>query len=174
MLHKVYICKLMWEPVWFIQSIWKTLFLRNRNRFYKNSRHTGKAGFWRMASTLGLWTSGGLDSGRQEAWHLDTWTSGCLDSGRLEVGLWTLGFWTTGLWTTWPLDKQKLEKLLSKAIIDNKRTIALLEYLLIYRSSRPEVFCKKGVLKNFAKLTGKHLYHSLFFKKAAGWCKQHY
>ena len=32
-----------------------------------------------------------------------------------------------------------------------------------YRSSRPEVFCKKGVLKNFAKFTGKHLGQSLFF-----------
>ena len=26
----------------------------------------------------------------------------------------------------------------------------------------PEVFCKKGVLKNFAKFTGKHLCQSLF------------
>ena len=37
-----------------------------------------------------------------------------------------------------------------------------------YRSSRPEVFCKKGVLKNFTKFTGKHLYQSLFFNKVAG------
>ena len=28
-------------------------------------------------------------------------------------------------------------------------------------------FCKKGVLKNFAKLTGKHLCLSLFFNKVA-------
>ena len=28
-----------------------------------------------------------------------------------------------------------------------------------------EVFCKKIVLRNFAKFTGKHLYHSLFFNK---------
>ena len=28
------------------------------------------------------------------------------------------------------------------------------------RSSCPEVFCKKGVLENFAKFTGKHLYQS--------------
>ena len=34
-----------------------------------------------------------------------------------------------------------------------------------YRSSRPKVFSKKGVLRNFAKFTGKHLYHSFFFKK---------
>ena len=38
-----------------------------------------------------------------------------------------------------------------------------------FRSSRPEVFCKKGVLRNFAKFTGKHLCQSLFFNKVAGW-----
>ena len=36
------------------------------------------------------------------------------------------------------------------------------------RSSRPDVFCKKGVLKNFAKFTEKHLCQSLFFNKFAG------
>ena len=36
---------------------------------------------------------------------------------------------------------------------------------LIIRSSRPDVFCKKGVLKNFAKFAGKHLCQSLFIKK---------
>ena len=36
------------------------------------------------------------------------------------------------------------------------------------RSTRPEVFCKKGVLKNFAKFTGKHLCRSLFFNKVTG------
>ena len=35
------------------------------------------------------------------------------------------------------------------------------------RSSRPNVFCKKGVLKNFTKFTGKHLCQSLFFNKVA-------
>ena len=34
---------------------------------------------------------------------------------------------------------------------------------LTTRSSRPDVFCKKGVLRNFAKFTGKHLCQSLFF-----------
>ena len=33
------------------------------------------------------------------------------------------------------------------------------------RSSNPEVFCKKGVLRNFAKFTGKHLYQRLFLIK---------
>ena len=35
-------------------------------------------------------------------------------------------------------------------------------------SSRPEVFCKKGVLRNFTKFTGKHMCQSLFFNKVAG------
>ena len=28
-------------------------------------------------------------------------------------------------------------------------------------------FCKRGVLRNFSKFTGKHLYQSLFFNKVA-------
>ena len=32
----------------------------------------------------------------------------------------------------------------------------------------PEVFYKKGVPKNFAKFTGKHLYQRLFLNKVAG------
>ena len=38
----------------------------------------------------------------------------------------------------------------------------------MYRRSRSEVFCKKGVLENFAKFTGKHLCQGLFFNKVAG------
>ena len=30
-------------------------------------------------------------------------------------------------------------------------------YFTIFRTSRPEVFCKKGVLRNFTKFTRKHL-----------------
>ena len=36
------------------------------------------------------------------------------------------------------------------------------------RSSRPEVFRKKGALRNFTKFTGKHLCQRLFFNKVAG------
>ena len=36
-----------------------------------------------------------------------------------------------------------------------------------YKSSRPEVLCKKGVLRNFAKFTGKHQCQCLFFSKVA-------
>ena len=33
------------------------------------------------------------------------------------------------------------------------------------RSSRPEVFCRNGILSNLAKFTGKHLCQSLYFDK---------
>ena len=36
------------------------------------------------------------------------------------------------------------------------------------RSRLLEVFCTKGGLKNFTKLTGKHLSQSLFFNKVTG------
>ena len=42
------------------------------------------------------------------------------------------------------------------------------EYSWGYRSSRPEVFCKKGALGNLAKFTGKRLCQRLFFNKVAG------
>ena len=35
----------------------------------------------------------------------------------------------------------------------------------MYRSSHQDVSCKKDVLRNFAKFTGKHLCQSLFFNK---------
>ena len=39
----------------------------------------------------------------------------------------------------------------------------------LYRQKQPpEVFYKKGVLRNFAKFTGKYLCQSLFFNKVAG------
>ena len=43
-----------------------------------------------------------------------------------------------------------------------------IKYLVIFRSSRPDVFCKKGVLRNFVKFIGKHLCQSLYFDKVAG------
>ena len=36
------------------------------------------------------------------------------------------------------------------------------------RSSRPKVLCKKGVLRNFAKFTGKHLFQRPVFNKVVG------
>ena len=39
---------------------------------------------------------------------------------------------------------------------------------IFVRSSRPEVFYKKGVLRNFAKFIGKHVCQSLFSNKVVG------
>ena len=41
-------------------------------------------------------------------------------------------------------------------------------HLIVSRSRRLEVFCKKAVQRNFAKFTGKHLCQCLFFNKVAG------
>ena len=40
------------------------------------------------------------------------------------------------------------------------------------KSSRAQVFCKKGALRNFTKFTGKNLCQSLFFSKVAGLIKK--
>ena len=48
------------------------------------------------------------------------------------------------------------------------RVKVVIEYWwLIIWNNRPEVFCEKGILKSFAKLTGKHLCRSLSFNKVA-------
>ena len=38
----------------------------------------------------------------------------------------------------------------------------------MFRSSRPDVFCKIGALRDFAEFTGKHERQSPFFNKVAG------
>ena len=38
----------------------------------------------------------------------------------------------------------------------------------LYRSSCPDVFREKGILRNFTKFTGKHLCQSLYFNKVTG------
>ena len=51
-----------------------------------------------------------------------------------------------------------------------KQNCALTESINI-TSSRPEMFRKKGFLRNFAKFTGKHLCQSLFFNKLVFSCE---
>ena len=58
-------------------------------------------------------------------------------------------------------------------IVNQDHICLIIEHLTFsnmfaHRSSRPEVFCKKGVFKKFAKFTGKHLRRSLFSGKVAG------
>ena len=57
-----------------------------------------------------------------------------------------------------------------KEKIKNVKTLIIHQMLdnVTFRSKRPDVFCKKGVLTNFIKFIGKHLYQSLFFTKVAG------
>ena len=40
-----------------------------------------------------------------------------------------------------------------------------LNIVIYFRSSRPEMFWKKGILRDFAKFTGKHLCQGLFLDK---------
>ena len=51
--------------------------------------------------------------------------------------------------------------------LTNKHTL-LWAITILFRNSRPDVFCKKGILRNFAKLSGKRLCQSLYFNKVAG------
>ena len=51
------------------------------------------------------------------------------------------------------------------AEVDSKISFQAI-YIQVSRSSRPEVFCKKGFLRNFAKFTGKHLCQRLFINEA--------
>ena len=63
----------------------------------------------------------------------------------------------------WKLSISRIRKLIWSAYFH-----LCTEYRLTYtRSSRPEVFCKKDVLRNIAKFRGKHLCQSLFFNKVA-------
>ena len=48
------------------------------------------------------------------------------------------------------------------------KTFQITLLLGTFRSNRPEVLCKKYVLRNFAKFTGKHLCQRLFLNKVAG------
>ena len=56
-----------------------------------------------------------------------------------------------------------------KTIENQKLQIYRITYHLdTLKKQPPEVFCKKGGLRNFAKFTGKNLCQSLFFNKVAG------
>ena len=60
----------------------------------------------------------------------------------------------------------KRNLLISKHSYQNVAKLLFVKHMH-YRNSRPEVFCKKGVPKNFAKFTGKYLWQSPFFNKVA-------
>ena len=73
--------------------------------------------------------------------------------------------------------KKESEKYLKYFLISKCRKksnkIELKEEFMVIRKEEqpPEVFCKKGVIRHFAKLTGKHLSQSLLFNNVAGLAK---
>ena len=84
--------------------------------------------------------------------HSSLWMFSICD---LKLNLWSLiilgtfSYWLNHLWVLFQKDE-------------------MFAYYCLLRSSRLEVFWKKGVLRNFAKFTGKHLCQSLFFNNVAG------
>ena len=73
-------------------------------------------------------------------------------------------------------DKEKIycqiafssQKITQNKFVSNKCIISsfkLTVFILFYKSSGPEMFCKKGVLRNFAKFTGKQMCQSHFLTK---------
>ena len=64
----------------------------------------------------------------------------------------------------------KLNQLRANGVLDTSVLVSFVFQVIVIRnrSSRQEVSCKKGFLKNFAKLTRKHLCQSLFFNGVEG------
>ena len=62
--------------------------------------------------------------------------------------------------------KIKKKKNCKKYVKSNVRVKSYLS-TSISKSSRLDVLCRKGVLRNFAKFTGKHLRQSLFLNKVS-------
>ena len=55
--------------------------------------------------------------------------------------------------------------------VENKNSVdysITSEVIVFLQKEPPEVLCKKGYFRNFAKFTGKHLCQSHFFNKVAG------
>ena len=90
-------------------------------------------------------------------WHIHLFRSCFSNMGSFRYVLVFLNFFVFVLWVT------------NLTILHDIFSVNKVFYWWeTYRSSRPEVFCEKGVLGNFTKFIGKHLCHSLFFNKVAG------
>ena len=78
-------------------------------------------------------------------------------------------------WSTWAKISQETYCVMlihSPQTTFHRKIICNFVWIYLRRSSRPEVFCKKDVLRNILKLTGKQLCQGLFFNKVAGLCKK--
>ena len=67
-----------------------------------------------------------------------------------------------------PLSTHRRGFLRKRISIHDMLSWSKVEMCFLFRSSHPEVFSKKVALRNFAKFTGIHKCHSLFFNKIAG------
>ena len=56
----------------------------------------------------------------------------------------------------------------AESYLELSRAFMMGIFPVIVRSSHQRRFVRKGVLRNFAEFTGKHLRQSLFFSKVAG------
>ena len=90
-----------------------------------------------------------------------------LNKSELKSNFWELFEWSS------VIRKQPIKLYLKKKFyqVSIKEFI---EYMAALHKQLPEAFCKKGVLRNFVKFTGKHLSQSLFFNHVAGLGLQHY
>ena len=75
-------------------------------------------------------------------------------------------------WEYYRENKQDFERFLIflniKMSAKSNKTELSEEFMVMWRAEQPlEVLCKKGVLRDFAKFTGKPLCQSLFFNKVA-------
>ena len=69
-------------------------------------------------------------------------------------------------WTKWNFWRQHLKNLKWPYFVQHNSGLS--EIVRIMDTNPTEVFCNKGVLKNFTKLPGKQLCRSVFFNKVAG------
>ena len=77
------------------------------------------------------------------------------------------GYRNSIFWSHWNFWLSLLWLNSSKSFLMKEKTHFFVSHHKNLRSSRLEVYCKKDVLRNFAKFTGKHLCQSLFFNKVA-------
>ena len=65
-----------------------------------------------------------------------------------------------------------LKSLLNQKLTSLKAKFCFFDWQkMLHRASRLEMLCEKGVRRNFAKYTGKHLYQSFIFNKVTSLCK---
>ena len=98
-------------------------------------------------------------------WKLWSWWS---------IGNWFFSsfFFCLSLCIPYPRrDPWKPSKKIEKAKKKRRRQTTIISINILlerFRSNSSDVFCKKGVLRNFTKFRGKHLCQSVFFDKDAG------